>query len=77
MNAKQRRIRRRAYAKPIVLLIDGLDEAADMMRRTGQTMTPDECSSLADGLREMLQSNPEWRAIAQRRARPNTLVNGE
>ncbi len=65
MNAKQRRIRRRAYAKPVVLLIKGIEEVAEEMRRTGESMTPEQCDSLVNGLREMLRSNPEWAVIAK------------
>lgn len=68
MNAKQRRYRRRVAALAFRSLIDGVERAAEHMRQTGQTITPEECDQLADGLRMMLKGEPEWEQVARGRA---------
>ena len=65
MNAKQRRMRRRAMTPYVLALIDGFEAAAKSMEETGQTMTPGECRNIAAGVRELLAGNPEWKPIAR------------
>lgn len=68
MNARQRRLRRRLVAPAVLTLISACDQAAKAMRETGEPLTPEDCESLASGLREMLKANPDWQRVARRAA---------
>lgn len=72
VNSKQRRYQRRAVVPAILSLIDALEQAAKLMRETGQTLTPEECDHMADGLRAMLKCEPDWERIATGRTTPTT-----